>query len=261
MIIIGELINSARRHVKEALDNKDEVTIRHLARAQIEGGADVLDINTAGSMQRESEDMKWVIRLIHDEIGEVRLSIDSVSPQTMAAGLSLCKTRPVVNSISNEKSKDSLIELAAQYDAAIIGLAMGERGMPKTVDDRLGEARALLEKCKQVDINPDRVYIDVVCMSIGSSPEQGVQALEAVRRLKDELDVKTVAAVSNVSFGLPNRCLLNRTYLSMLLEAGLDAIIMDPTNTAMMETVYASRALLGIDNYCAEYIKYWRKLR
>jgi 5-methyltetrahydrofolate--homocysteine methyltransferase len=98
-------------------------------------------------------------------------------------------------------------------------------------------------------------------MSVGSNPEQGVHALQAVRLVKGELNVKTVVAVSNVSFGLPNRCLLNRTYLSMLLEAGLDAIIMDPTNTDMVETVFASRVLLGIDNYCAEYIKYWRKSR
>jgi len=261
VLIIGELINSARRSVQEALDNKDEVTIRHLARAQIEAGADVLDINTAGSMQRESEDMAWVIGLIYDEIGEVRLAIDSVNPRTMAAGLALCKARPVVNSISNERSKNLLIGLAAQHDADVIGLPMGEHGMPKTVDDRLAEAGALLGKCGQAGIDPDRVYIDVICMSVGSNPEQGVHALQAVRLVKGELNVKTVVAVSNVSFGLPNRCLLNRTYLSMLLEAGLDAIIMDPTNTDMVETVFASRVLLGIDNYCAEYIKYWRKSR
>ncbi|MFO7773267.1 MAG: dihydropteroate synthase [Dehalococcoidia bacterium] len=261
MLVIGELINSARERVGEAIQNKDEVAIRHLARIQVGGGAHILDVNTETSMQRESEDMKWVISLIHDEVGEVRLSIDSSNPYAMAAGLALCKSRAVMNSITNEKGKSALIELAAQYDADIIGLAMGEHGMPKTVDDRLAEARALLEKCRRVGIVPDRVYIDAVYMSVGTSPEQGAQALEAVRRVKNELGVKTVAAVSNVSFGLPNRRLLNRTYLSMLLEAGLDAAIMNPTDTAMMETIYASRALLGIDKYCGEYIKYWRKLR
>jgi len=261
MLLIGELINSTRKRVKEALQNKDEVTIRHLARVQIEAGADVLDINTAVSMQRESEDMKWVISLIYDEVGEVRLSIDSSNPQAMAAGLALCRTRAVINSISNEKSKSSLIELAAQYDAEIIGLAIGEHGMPKTADDRLEEAQALLEKCRRVGINPDRIYVDVVCMSVGSSPEQGAQALEAVRRVKNELCVKTLAAVSNVSFGLPNQHLLNRTYLSMLLEAGLDAVIMNPTDSDMMDTIYASHALLGTDKYCVEYIKRQRKLR
>lgn len=261
MLIIGELINSTHERIKEALHNKDEVTIRHLARAQIEHGADVLDVNTAASMQRESEDMEWVISLIYDEVGEVRISIDSVSPQTIAAGLVLCKTRPVVNSISNEKGKNSLIELAAQYDADIIGLAMGEHGMPKTVDDRLAEARALLEKCSRVGIDPDRVYIDMVCMSIGSSLEQGVQVLEAVRQIKKEMGVKALAAVSNVSFGLPNRRLLNRTYLSMLLEAGLDAAIMNPTDTDMMDTIYASHALIGTDEYCVQYIKHHRNLR
>lgn len=228
---------------------------------QIEAGADILDVNTATSMQREIEDMKWVIGLIYDEVGEVRLSIDSSNPQAMVAGLALCRARLIINSITNEKSKGSLIELAAQSDADIIGLAMGEHGMPETADDRLEEARALLEKCRRFGINPDRIYVDVSCMSVGSSPEQGVQVLEAVRRVKNELGVKTLAAVSNISFGLPNRRLLNRTYLSMLLEAGLDAAIMDPTDIDMVDTIYASYALLGTDKYCVEYMKYQRRPR
>lgn len=261
MLIIGELINSTRKQVKEALQNKDQVTIRHLARIQIEAGANVLDVNTATSMEREVEDMKWVVDLIHDEVGEVRLSIDSPNPEAMAAGLARCKAQPVINSITNEKGKGSLIELAAQSNADIIGLAMGEHGMPNTADDRLEETAALLEKCQRAGINPDRIYIDMVCMSVASSPEQGVQILEAVRRAKSELGVKTFAAVSNISFGLPNRRLLNRTYLAMLLEAGLDSTIIDPTDAGVMSTIYASYALLGTDKYCMNYLKYQRGTR
>jgi 5-methyltetrahydrofolate--homocysteine methyltransferase len=98
-------------------------------------------------------------------------------------------------------------------------------------------------------------------MSVGSSIEQGTQALQGVRRVNEELGVKTFAAVSNVSFGLPNRQLLNRTFLAMLIEAGLDGAIMDPTDSGMMNTVYASRALLGRDNYCMQYIKQQKRRR
>lgn len=261
MLIIGELINSTRKRVQKALQDKDEGTIRHLARVQIEAGADILDVNTATSMDREAEDMKWVVDLIHDEVGEVRLSLDSPNPQVIAAGLALCKARPVINSISNERAKGSIIELAAQSDADIIGLAMGEHGMPKTADDRLEETQVLLEKCRKLGINPDCIYIDMVCMSAGSNPEQGAQVLEAVHRAKSELGVKTLAALSNISFGLPNRRLLNRTYLGMLLTSGLDGAIIDPTDRELMNTIYASGALLGTDAYCMKYIKYQRTSR
>jgi len=179
----------------------------------------------------------------------------------IAVGLALCRMRPMINSITNEKRKNSLIEVAARYDADVIGLAMGEYGMPETADDRLQEAHAPLEKCRGVGIGLHRIYVDVVCMSVGSSQEQGVQALEAVRRVKNELGIKILVAVSNVSFGLPNRRLLSRTHLRMLLEAGLDVAIMNPTDTDMLDTIYASHALLGTDKYCVEYIKYQRRLR
>lgn len=179
----------------------------------------------------------------------------------IAVGLALCRMRPMINSITNEKRKNSLIEVAARYDADVIGLAMGEYGMLETADDRLQEAQALLEKCKGVGIGLDRIYLDVICMSVGSSPEQGVEVPEAVRRVKNELGIKTLMAVSNVSFGLPNRRLLSRTHLRMLLEASLDAAVMNTTDTDMLDTIYAFHALPGTDKYCVEYIKYRRRLR
>jgi len=261
MLVIGELINSTRKRVKDAIKNKDEATIRHLARIQIEAGADVLDVNTAASMQREIEDMRWIIGLIQDEMSGVRLCIDSPNPQAIATGLALCKARPVINSISNEHGKEPLIELLVQNDVDVIGLAMGEHGMPKTAEDRLSEARALVDKCQKAGIRTERIYVDMMCMSVGSNSEQGVLVLEAVRRARSDLGVKTIVGVSNISFGLPNRRLLNHTYLGMLLAAGVDAVIMDPTDAGIMDTIYVSNALLGTDKYCKEYLKCQRKPR
>ncbi len=254
--VIGELINSTRSEIAKALKEKDEALIRRLARAQVEAGAHVIDLNAGQSMENEVSDLQWLIGVVEDELGkDVRLAIDTSNPDAMEAGLKACSTPPVINSISNGKKNARLLELAAESGAEVIGLAMGEHGMPKTADDRLEETRALLEKCDRVGLNRDCLYVDMICMSVGSGPEQGTQMLQAIRRTKRELGVKTFAAVSNVSFGLPDRRLLNRTFLAMLIEAGLDGAIMDPTDKRMMDAVYVSRALLGLDNYCIQYIK------
>ena len=254
--IIGELINSTRSEIAKALKEKDEALIRRLARAQVDAGAQVIDLNAGQSMENEATDLHWAIGVVEDELGEdVRLSIDTPSPTVMQTALETCSTPPVINSISNEKRNAELIELVAKKGAEVIGLAMGEHGMPNTAADRLEETRALLEKCDRAGLDRDRLYVDMICMSVGSGPEQGKQVIEAVRRAKSELGVKTMLAVSNISFGLPNRRLLNRTFLAMLIEAGLDGAIMDPTDKRMMDTIYTSRALLGLDNYCMQYIK------
>ncbi|MEA1870889.1 MAG: dihydropteroate synthase [Candidatus Bipolaricaulota bacterium] len=254
--VIGELINSTRGEIAKALKEKDEALIRRLARAQVEAGAHVIDLNAGQSMENEVSDLQWLIGVVEDELGrDVRLAIDTSNPAAMEAGLKACSAPPVINSISNEKKNEKLLELAAESGGEVIGLAMGEHGMPKTADDRLEETRALLEKCDRAGLNHGRLYVDMICMSVGSGPEQGTQVLQAIQRTKDELGIKTFTAVSNISFGLPNRGLLNRTFLAMLVEAGLDGAIMDPTDRRMMDAVCASRALLGLDNYCLQYIK------
>ncbi len=256
-LIIGELINSTRSEIAKALQGKDETLIRRLARAQVEAGADVIDLNAGQSMEDEVNDLRWLIGVVEDELDKdnVHLAIDTSNPDAMEAGLKACSNLPVINSISNEKKNARLLQLAADSGAEVIGLAMGEHGMPKTADDRLEETRALLEKCDRAGVNRERLYVDMICMSVGSGPEQGTQVLQAIRRTKQELGVKTFIAVSNVSFGLPNRHLLNRTFLAMLMEAGLDGAIMDVTDKRMMDTVYATQALLGLDNYCMQYIR------
>ena len=264
MLIIGELINSTRKQVKKALQNRDEAVIRRLARSQIEAGADVLDVNTATSMERETEDLEWVIGLIYDEVGEgVRLSIDSPNPEAIAAGLALCKARPLVNSINNNpKLQEQLIPLIKEYDPDIIGLTMGSsKGMPKTVEDRLREAELLITTLQASGPPLERLYLDPLVMTIGSNQEQARAVIDAVRAIKErwgDLGVKTSVGLSNVSFGLPQRSIINRAFLAVLLEAGLDAALIDPTDRGMVDILKASEALLGIDAHCLGYIKYIR---
>ena len=261
-LIVGELINSSRQQVGKAIRDKDDALIRSLARSQIEAGADAIDLSAGESVREEKENLLWLIEVVESELGpDVRLAIDTSDPDIMKAGLAACSGRPTANSISNEAGKQDLIEVTARAEAGVIGLSMGEYGMPKSAQDRVSESEALLQKCLKAGLDRDQLYVDVICMSVASSQDQGKAVLQAVQRVKTEVGVKTLAAVSNVSFGLPNRRLLNRTYLSMLLEVGLDGAILDATDEGIRDTMTASCALRGEDKYCLGHIKHHRRRR
>jgi len=258
-LVIGEIINSSRKEVKAALMAKEERLIRHLARIQVEAGAHALDLNAGEMLEQEAECLLWLVKVVQDELGEVRLSIDTANPEAMEAALSACIARPIVNSISNEVSREKILQIAAKTEAEVIGLPLGWKGMPKDAVSRFEEAQELLRKCKKVGINQERVYIDILCMAVGSDQTQGLVALKAAHLIKQELGAKICAAVSNVSFGLPRRRLLNRVYLAMLLAFGVDAVIMDPTDEGMREVLLAGETLLGKDRYCLNYIRYCKE--
>lgn len=257
-LAIGELINSTRDEVKKALKDKDEGFIRKLAREQAEAGADAIDLNAGESREKEKDDMDWLIDIVEDEVDNVRIAVDTPDPEVLEFGLEKVSNKPVINSISNEEDKSAAREIASHYDADIIGLAMGEEGMPETVEDRLNETEAILEKCDKLGIDKDSLYIDVIAMTIGSNQEQGQYVIDSVRQIKEKFGVKTNIGLSNMSFGLPNRALINRTVFAMLLEAGLDAALIDPTDEPMMDTLKAAEALLGEDKSCLGYLKYIR---
>ena len=263
MIVLGELINSTRKSVQKALAEKDEATIRRLAREQLEAGADIIDVNTATSMEKEIDDMKWVIGLIYDEVGEdVRIAIDTPNPKAMAAGLKLCKARPLLNSVNNDPRQKELIDIAKGSEGDIVGLPMGGKtAMPKTVEERLEETDILVCTLEQAGIDLNRLYVDTIVMTIGSNQEQGRAVINATREVKrrfGDKGVKTSVGLSNVSFGLPKRTLLNQAFLAMLLEAGLDMAVIDPRDEGMMDILRASEAIIGTDQNCLKYMRHVR---
>ncbi len=263
MIVLGELINSTRKSVQKALAEKDEATIRRLAREQLEAGADIIDVNTATSMEKEIDDMKWVIGLVYDEVGEdVRIAIDTPNPKAMAAGLKLCKARPLLNSVNNDPRQKELIDIAKGSEGDIVGLPMGGKtAMPKTVEERLEETDILVCTLEQAGIDLNRLYIDTIVMTIGSNQEQGRAVINATREVKrrfGDKGVKTSVGLSNVSFGLPKRTLLNQAFLAMLLEAGLDMAVIDPRDEGMMDILRASEAIIGTDQNCLKYMRHVR---
>jgi len=263
VIVLGELINSTRKSVQKALAEKDEATIRRLAREQLEAGADIIDVNTATSMEKEIDDMKWVIGLVYDEVGEdVRISIDTPNPKAMAAGLKLCKARPLLNSVNNDPRQKELIDIAKGSEGDIVGLPMGGKtAMPKTVEERLEETDILVCTLEQAGVDLNRLYVDTIVMTIGSNQEQGRAVINATREVKrrfGDKGVKTSVGLSNVSFGLPKRTLLNQAFLAMLLEAGLDMAVIDPRDEGMMDILRASEAIIGTDQNCLKYMRHVR---
>jgi len=262
MLIVGELINASRPEIKKAIDVRDDGLILDIAKKQIDAGARIIDVNCGLNPQTEMNDMVWLIETIQNSL-DIPLSIDSPSSEVLAKGLSKTRGRAMVNSITAEKSRyEDILPICKNYDCDIIALAMDENGMPQTAEQRFKLAEVMLEICTSYGISKDRLYFDPLARPISSEQRQVREFLIAVKMIK-RLELKTIAGLSNVSFGLPNRRLLNRTFLSMASSSGLDACIIDPLDAALMSAVTASQVMLGNDAYCTEYLKAFRagKLR
>jgi 5-methyltetrahydrofolate--homocysteine methyltransferase len=265
MLVIGELLNSTRKEMKDALSERNETAVRRLARQQVEAGADILDVNTATSMDKETGDQKWVIDIIQEEVENARIAIDTPNAKAMETGIKLCRNKPVVNSISNEARAKDLLPIIKGSEADVIGLSMGgATRMPNTVDERLKESDLLIGSLDKAGIDLHRLFVDPLAMSIASNQDQARIAVQSIREIKERygnLGVKTTVGLSNVSFGLPRRGLLNQAFLVLLIEAGLDMAIMNPLDKRNMGILRASEALLGADASCLNYIRFTRKAR
>jgi 5-methyltetrahydrofolate--homocysteine methyltransferase len=256
MIIVGELINSTRTRVKEAIENKDEKYIRKLVQLQSHGGASFIDVNSAMSRKSEIEDLAWLTGIVQSET-DLPLAIDTPNSDAMEQGIKLCKIPPMINSITNEPKRERLIKLAKDYNCSVVALPLGGfKKMPLTVKDRMEEAKLLLEELLKCGIEKYKIYLDPLILGVGSNSEAGRIALETVRAFKKEFPgINTICGVSNISFGLPDRRLFNRTYLPMMIEAGLDGAITDPSDEELMQTLKASLILTGREKFSREKIR------
>ena len=260
MIIIGEKINSTRKLVKEAIKQKDIAFLQKLAVDQVSAGADYLDVNTGAFVDEEVELMEWLVPLVQ-EVVDVPLSLDSPNPAALEAGLKVHKNgTPIINSITAEKAKfQKLVPLIREYQAPVLALAMGDDGITKNSTDRFAVAQKLIEDLAAQGIEHQQIYLDPLIQPIGVQSDFGVIALDVIRQVKQKYpNVNTTCGLSNVSFGLPNRLLINRCFLVMALAHGLDSAILDPLDQDMIATLKASEALLGKDHYCMKYIKAFR---
>lgn len=273
MLIIGERINSSRKPVARAIAKKEEKFLIEQARLQIESGAHFIDVNCAVSLEKEKEDLIWLIKTLQDNL-EVYISIDSPNPEVIEQALKIHKGKPFVNSITAESEKlKHMLGILEDKDVFVIALTIDNNGIPDTSEKRIKLAKDLVNSLKQAGIESDNIYIDPLVKPISSESDQAKNFLEAVRMLKQS-GINTIGGLSNVSYGLPARRILNAVFLSLAIEAGIDAVIIDPVDELIQSGIkagdkglpfseetfeLAKEALLGEDAYCANYIKAFRE--
>jgi 5-methyltetrahydrofolate--homocysteine methyltransferase len=262
MLIVGESINGTIERVGTAIASRDEAFIRRLAREQVEKGAQMLDVNAGLGGRDEKEDLAWLVSVVQDEVG-LPLVIDSSAPEAIEAALAGHQGRALVNSISAEREKqERLLPLLSAYDCGVVALCLTDDGIPKTAQERLAVARGLVEALTKAGKAMADIYLDPLVLTIATDWQAGATALETLRLFKQELStVKTIAGLSNVGFGMPQRRLLNRTFLAMAMGLGLDGAILDVRDGSLMATLYAAQALAGQDRWCREYLKAYREER
>jgi 5-methyltetrahydrofolate--homocysteine methyltransferase len=258
MLIIGELINCTRKKVREAAEKRDDAYIRGVALKQVEAGAHVLDVN-GGIAGQEAECLSWLVNVVQETV-DVPLCLDSADAGALGAALPLCKYPPMVNSITDEPARiAALLPLVKEHGLKVIALCMGEAGPPAGLEDRLVTAGRLVDRLTAEGVALDNIYVDACVMPVSTGPEHPKAVLEAVGRIMTEYPgVHTSVGVSNVSFGLPVRKLLNQVFLSLLMARGLDAVVADPCDRQTMMNIAAAEALLGRDEYCVEYLRVFR---
>jgi len=257
MLIIGELINCTRKKVGEAAQSRNPEFFKDLARKQAAAGAHVLDVN-GGLPEQEVELLSWLVDVVQGAV-DIPLCLDSADPEALIKALPRCKQRPIVNSISDEPARWAMLPVLKEHRPKVIALCLSESGMPSGVEDRVATASRLVDRLGAAGFAPEDIYVDACVMPVATGPHSK-NVLAAVGQIATRYPgVHISAGVSNVSFGLPVRKLLNETFLMLLMAHGLDAAIVDPCDQQLMMNVTAAEALLDRDAYCRSYIRAYRE--
>ncbi len=259
MKIIGEKINGTRKSVKEAVLNRDAGFVQKLACSQADAGSTWIDVNAGTPTDREPDDLVWLVETVQAVVDKP-LCLDSANPVALAAALPHVQKPALINSISGEANRlNGVLPLAAQAKGGVIALAMDDKGIPPTADGRLAIVRGLIGETSRAGIPDEQVYVDPLVMTIGASGDAARVALATLRAVKIEFPkVHFTSGLSNVSYGLPVRTLVNRAFLTLMLEAGLDTAILDPLDKELKKAMLAAEATLGIDRHCLAYTRAYR---
>ncbi|MBQ1530446.1 MAG: homocysteine S-methyltransferase family protein [Clostridia bacterium] len=253
--IIGERINpTGKKLFKKALQENNIDYILNQALSQVEAGAEILDVNVGLPEIDEKEMMVKVLKAIQG-VCDAPLQVDSTKPDVLEAALRAYNGRPIVNSVNGEeKSLSTVLPLVKKYGATVVGLTLDENGIPKTAEERFQIAKRIVERAEALGIPREDVFIDCLTLTVSAEQAACKETLEGLHRVKTELGCKTALGVSNISFGLPYRELVNSTFLTMALEEGLDLPIINPNVDSMTGAVRAFRVLRGIDENSLDYI-------
>lgn len=259
--IIGERINpTGRRIFQEQVRAGDLSAIIKDVKAQVEGGADMLDVNMGIPLTDEADLMRQAIKMVQ-ELTDLPICIDSSVLEALEAGLQTYQGRALVNSTTGEDDRlDHILPLVKKYDAAIIALPNDETEIPMTVADRLKITEKILRACDKHGISHDRIVIDPLAMPIGAEPQAGNLFFETVHEIKQRWDLNMTCGASNVSFGMPNRHAINAAFLPAAMTVGLTSAVMDARTPEIVSAVRAADILLGNDQYGGNWITRFRAM-
>lgn len=261
MIIIGEKINGSIPVVADAIARRDAKFIQQRAIAQKKAGATFIDCCASVPEAEEVETLHWMIDCIQ-EVTDLPVAVDSPSAEVLREVWKFCKRPGLINSVSGEGDKiDKLFPILAENKGwKVIALLSDDTGIPKNAADRLKVFDRIMAKAKEYEIAPDRIHIDPLVEMLCTS-ENGIETnIEVISTVRERYpSIHITAAVSNISFNLPVRKMINLGFTVLAMNAGLDSAILDPTNRDMMGLLYATEALLGLDDYCMEYIGAYRE--
>jgi 5-methyltetrahydrofolate--homocysteine methyltransferase len=257
-VLIGERINpSGRRKLADSLEAGDMSIVRREAIAQVEAGADILDVNVGSTGADKSALLARAVEAVSEVVG-VPLSLDSDDSSALEAALKICRGKPIVNSVTGQAaSLEAVLPLVKEYGAAVIALTMDDEGIPADSDRRLAIAHRIVERAAAIGIRVEDVIVDCLTMTVATDPTAALVTLESVRRVKAELGVNQTLGASNVSFGLPDRDILNGAFLTMAIEAGVTCPTVHVAR--VRPTVLAADLFLGRDGYARRFIKDYRR--
>lgn len=260
MIIIGEKINGSIPSVARAIAERDEEHIKKLAIAQSEAGATYIDVCASVEDEIEVETMKWLIDLVQS-VTDTPIAVDSPNARTCVECMQYCKRPGLINSVSGEGDKMEVVfPVIADTKWEVVALLNGDTGIPKTAADRLKVFDDIMAKAKEYGIAPNRIHIDPLVEMLCTSDDGIAMVEEVMNSIKAQYPtIHITGAVSNISFNLPARKLVNQAFVVLAMKAGMDSAVLDPLNKDMLGMIYAAEACLGLDEMCMEYITAYRE--
>ena len=257
-VLIGERINPAgKKKLTEALKAGNLEIVRREALAQAQAGADILDVSVGTFGVDEVILLPRAVQTVIDTV-DIPLCLDSAVPEALEAALKVYKGKPLINSVTGEEhSLAKILPLVKEYGAAVIGLVQDEKGIPKDSERRVAVAHKVVERAEAAGIAREDIIIDCLAFAVGADPSSGPAVLEAIRKIKAELGVNLTLGASNVSFGLPDRNLLNNAFVIMAIAAGVTCLIVDVAK--VRPVVLAADLILGRDKRARRYIEDFRQ--
>jgi 5-methyltetrahydrofolate corrinoid/iron sulfur protein methyltransferase len=259
MLIIGEKLNGTLKKTAAAIAERDTAYVQEMARRQVAAGADYVDVNAGTPVEREPEDLIWLVDTVQAAT-DAPLCLDSANPAAIQAALPRVKQKPLINSISGEKHRlEGVLPLVPGNAAGVIALLLDDAGIPKDVAGRLDIARRLLEQTRSAGVPDEHVYVDPLAIAVSTRQDGALVAIETMRILRAEYPaIHYCVGLSNVSFGLPVRKAVNRAFLSVAMASGLDAAILDPLDDSLYSQLLATEMVLGRDRFCRKYLTGFR---